>query len=52
MIGQVAFTKKHKWMLSDINSVWQSHHGLADNCELLQVRVSLRMQIKLKIYAP
>ncbi|XP_019169824.1 PREDICTED: transcription factor bHLH157-like isoform X2 [Ipomoea nil] len=37
VVGQVAFTKNHKWMLSDTNSVWQSHHGLADNCdELLQ----------------
>nr|GLL29125.1 transcription factor bHLH157-like isoform X3 [Ipomoea trifida] len=36
VVGQAAFTKKHKWMLSDTSSVWQSHHGLADNCELLQ----------------
>ncbi|CAH9141351.1 unnamed protein product [Cuscuta epithymum] len=33
VVGQVAFTKKHKWMFSDSNSAWQSHHV---NSEFLQ----------------
>ncbi|VFQ59790.1 unnamed protein product [Cuscuta campestris] len=36
LVGQVAFTKKHKWVTSDPNSAWQSRHGLADIYELLQ----------------